>query len=287
MKTCLHVEVILKANHSWTRWVWVALALGVFFFVGCGDDDDDDDDSSSGDIWRPAPGTSWQWQLSGALDDGLDVDMYDVDLLDTSAAAIAGLAQDGRVVVCYFSAGSWEDWRDDADDFPEAALGNTLEGWEDERWLDVTDATVRTIMQARLDVAANKGCDGVEPDNVDGFANDNGLGLTYADQLDFNRFIADEAHARGLSVGLKNDTDQLDDLVDDFDWALNEECHTYGECGLYTVFTDEGKAVFNAEYVDDWSEASGLAGEICGSWPQLDTIIKEWDLTARRLACDD
>jgi hypothetical protein len=81
-------------------------------------------------------------------------------------------------------------------------------------------------------------CDGVEPDNVDGYANDNGLGLTAEDQLDFNRFLAREAHARELSVGLKNDLDQIDELVGDFDWLLNEECHANGECEALTPFVE-------------------------------------------------
>ena len=67
---------------------------------------------------------------------------------------------------------------------------------------------------------------------MDGYANANGLGLTAADQLNYNRFLASAAHARGLSVGLKNDIDQIDALVDPttvggtdfFDWALNEQC---------------------------------------------------------------
>lgn len=248
--------------------------------------DDDDDDDNGGDIWQPAPGTSWQWQLSGAVDTSFDVAMYDIDLFDNDAATIQALRADGRVVICYFSAGSYEDWREDAADFPQSALGAPLDDWEGEWWLDITDETVRQIMTARLDLAAAKGCDGVEPDNMDGYANDNGLGLSADDQLDYNRFIADQAHARGLSVGLKNDVDQVEELVDRFDWALNEECHAYDECDLYDAFIEAGKAVFNAEYVDDWADATALAEEICGEYLDLDTIIKEWDLTARRLACE-
>ncbi len=58
-------------------------------------------------------------------------------------------------------------------------------------------------MLRRLDLAVTKGCDGVEPDNMDGYANDSGFPLTAEDQLTFNRFIANEAHRRGLAVGLK------------------------------------------------------------------------------------
>jgi len=267
------------------------LALIAMNIFGCGDDDDDDNDDGGWDdddeIWQPEPGTSWQWQLTGTIDTSFDVEMYDVDLFDVPQGTIQALQNAGRIVICYFSAGSFEDWREDAGDFPSEALGNNLDEWEGENWLDITNETVREIMEARLDLAADKGCDGVEPDNMDGYDNDNGLDLTAGDQLDYNRFIADAAHDRGLSVGLKNDMGQHEDLVDWFDWALNEECHAYDECDLYEVFSDAGKAVFNAEYVDDWEDAETLADEICGAYPELDTIIKEWDLTANRLACDE
>ena len=65
-------------------------------------------------VWRPTPGTSWQWQLSGSIDDSLDVAMYDVDLFDAPTAVIERLHARGIKVICYFSAGSFESWRPDA-----------------------------------------------------------------------------------------------------------------------------------------------------------------------------
>jgi len=238
----------------------------------------------AGEVWQPAPGTSWQWQLSGQVDTSLDVQMYDVDLFEVSDAALAAL--EDRVVVCYFSAGSREDWRPDADGIAREAVGRRLKGWSGERWLDVTHPTVREVMLGRLDRAVERGCDGVEPDNVDGYANDTGFPLNATEQLAYNRFLADEAHRRGLSVGLKNDLGQLEELLDWFDWALNEECVSFGECGRLGVFTGAGKAAFHVEYVDDWADAPALADEVCGRGPDLDTLIKPWDLTAKRLACE-
>ncbi len=60
--------------------------------------------------------------------------------------------------------------------------------------------------------------------------------------------IADIAHERGLSVGLKNDLPQIPELLDDFDFAVNEECAQYDECALLTPFIEAGKAVFHVEY---------------------------------------
>jgi hypothetical protein len=238
----------------------------------------------SGEVWRPPPGTSWQWQLSGEIDTDVEVEMFDVDLFDAPQETLDVLGE--GALICYFSAGSLEDWREDAGDFPEDAVGWELDGWPGEYWVDVSDTQVREIMEARLDLAVERGCDGVEPDNVDGYANANGLRLSASEQLDYNRFLADAAHERGLSVGLKNDLDQLEDLVDWFDWALNEECASYDECGRLSLFTDAGKAAFHVEYVDDWADAQDKADEVCGVGPRLDTLIKTWDLDARRLACE-
>ncbi len=251
-------------------------------------DVDSDSDADADERWAPPPGTSWQWQLTGTIDTSFEVAMYDIDLFEAPDATIAALHAAGRVVVCYFSAGSVEDWRPDADEFPPEAIGSALEGWPGERWLDVSNSRVREIMEARLDLAVARGCEGVEPDNVDGYQNRNGLGLTAEEQLDYNRFLAEAAHARGLSVGLKNDLDQVEELEPYFDWALDEECLSYDECPMLRPFVDAGKAVFHVEYVDDPSDGPALAAEVCGrpSIAGFSTLIKTWDLDAFRIACD-
>jgi len=244
-----------------------------------------DDPEPAGEVWAPAPGTTWQWQITGTVDTSLDVVMYDVDLFDLTDKVAAELEADGKTLICYFSAGSYEPWRPDAADFPEAAIGKTLEGWADERWLDVTDATVRDVMRARLELAAEKGCDGVEPDNVTAHHNNTGFGINATEQLEYNRFLADESHKLGLSVGLKNDMDQAAALLDWFDWALNEECYDYDECDTLAPFVDAGKAVFHVEYVDEWADAPAKAAEVCGI-PGFSTLVKGWDLGAEFQDCD-
>lgn len=246
----------------------------------------DDPGGGASEPWHPAPGTSWQWQLTGGLDDSLDVDMYDVDLFETDAAQIASLHEAGRAVICYFSAGTWEDWRDDRDAFPEDALGNDLPDWPGERWLDVRDDRVLEVLAARLDLAAARGCDGVEPDNVDAWTNDSGFDLSGEDQLAFNRAIARAAHARGLSVGLKNDLEQVAELVDDFDWALVESCAEWDECDAPAPFIRAGKAVFQVEYADA-GEGQDVADRICddANARDHDALVKYQDLDAFRIAC--
>ena len=71
------------------------------------------------------------------------------------------------------------------------------------------------------------------PPAVDGYSNPNGLGLTAADQLDYNTWLADTAHGLGLAAGLKNDIGQAKELAPKFDFFVNELCNQYNECGLY------------------------------------------------------
>ena len=236
-----------------------------------------------GEIWRPTPGTSWQWQLQGTIDTTIDVDMYDIDLFDTPEQTIIDLEADGRVVICYFSAGSWEDWRPDAGAYPAVVLGDPLDGWPGERWIDIRRLDLLgPILEARLDLARSKGCTGVEPDNVDAYQNSSGFPLVAADQLAFNQWLATQAHERGLSVGLKNDLDQVVDLVADFDWALNEQCYQYAECDLLQPFIDAGKAVFGVEYSGDESVFCPYFNVIDYSW-----LKKNFDLGAWRIDCHD
>lgn len=235
----------------------------------------------------PLPsGTTWQWQLTGALDPAPDVALYDLDLFRIDTAAVDDLHARGRLVYCYFSAGSFEEWRPDAGDFPEAALGKRLDGWADERWLDVNHPGVRRVMDARLDRAAALGCDGVEPDNVDGAFNRTGFDLNETEQLAFDRFLADGAHARGLGVLLKNDLDQVEDLLPWFDAALNEECVAFGECGRLRPFVEADRAVLHVEYADARADLGELAREVCGQVPAgFSTLLKTWDLGPEFVPC--
>ena len=231
--------------------------------------------------WEPKPNTSWQWQLMGTVNPNYDVDMYDVDLFDNSKEVIGALQNKGIKVICYFSAGTYENLRIDKDDFPNEIQGNTLEGWEDENWLDISKIELLSpIIQNRLDLAVEKGCDGVEPDNVDGYLNDNGFALTSQDQLAYNKWLADEAHKRGLTIGLKNDLDQIPELVDYFDFALNEQCFEYDECKTLLPFIEQGKAVFGVEYDLQPKEFCSMAIELNFDWLKM-----EYDLDGQRISC--
>lgn len=273
----------------------IAGMLLVFALGGCGDNsgggsssggtalDPDVAAITGGEWYRPAVGVTWQWQLQGALNTSYEVDIYDIDLFETSATQIANLQAAGRKVICYFSAGSYENYREDKGDFPAETLGNTLDGWDDERWLDIRHTAVHYVMKKRLDLAQEKGCDGVEPDNMDGYINDPGFNLTAKDQLAYNRFIGNEAHKRGLSVGLKNDLDQISQLVDYYDFSVNEQCFEYNECDTLEPFIDAGKPVLNAEYKSDYvNNTSGARDVMCA-----ESLVKDFSSLVLPLDLDD
>ena len=232
--------------------------------------------------YKPKPGISWQWQLAGPINTGYKVDLYDIDLVDAPQGVINKLHQQGKKVICYFSAGSWENWRPDAKQFPKDVLGKKMEDWDDERWLDISRyQKFAGIMQARLDLAVKKKCDGVEPDNIDGYSNKTGFKITAQDQLRYNKWLARETHKRGLAIALKNDIKQVEQLVNDFDFAINEQCFEYNECAPLQAFIKQGKAVLGVEYELKKKKFCPQAKAMNFSWLKMD-----YDLNGGRDGCE-
>jgi hypothetical protein len=238
-------------------------------------------ESGASDIWVPAAGTTFQWHLQGKVDTTVVADVYDIDMFDSSRKLVSKLHEQGRKVICYVSAGSYEDWRPDADDFPEEILGKPLDGWPGERWLDVRALPeLKEIMDARLDICAAKGFDGVEYDNVDGYTNETGFPLTKADQLAYLTYLSEAAHERGLSAGLKNLPQLGEELEPDWDFVVNEQCFQYNECDEYSAFIDNDKAVFNVEYELKKSKFCEEANEM-----GFTSMRKRYSLKAWRKPC--
>ena len=229
--------------------------------------------------WHPALDTSWQWQLSGTLDLSLGVQMYDVDMFETSPATVQQIQDDGDAAVCYIDAGTWENFRPDAGQFPKSVLGKR-NGWPGERWLDIRSKAIRPIMAARMDQCAQKGFNGVEFDNVDGYANNTGFKITSVDQLKYDVWLANQAHLRQLSVALKNDVGQVKRLLPYFDFSVDEQCFQYKECGKLSPFISAGKPVFEVEY-------NLTADQFCSQANALNfnSLVKQLDLGVYREAC--
>ena len=131
----------------------ILLALAVGLGVGLTRKDDNSSEAASAQatstanasvpasVWKPVNSTSWQYELLDGINktstDGFDV--WDIDLFDNNASMISGLRGNSARVICYFSAGSYENWRPDEQDFgPVGDLGNDLDGWPGERWLNIS-----------------------------------------------------------------------------------------------------------------------------------------------------
>jgi hypothetical protein len=236
--------------------------------------------TSATTFWKPAAGITWQIELINTVSDtDFNADVFDLDVFDNSAATISTLHAKGRKVICYFSAGTYEDWRSDAALFQTSDKGKAMVDWPGESWLDTNSANVRSIMTKRIDLAKSKGCDGVDPDNVDGYNNDNGLGLTTDDAINYLKFLSGVAHDRGLSIGLKNGGEIVKDILPYMEFQVNEQCMNYNECTTFSPFIDAGKPVFHIEYPDGAPNLSASQKTTsCASPSGFSTILKTLDL---------
>lgn len=240
---------------------------------------------SSVSVWIPPPGTTFQWILEEPpFNTSVDAQVYDIDLFHATKSLIDELHAKGKKVYCYVSVGSYEDWRPDKGSFPASLLGKDYVGWAGEKWLDIRKIDLLgPILQRRFNMCKEKGFDGLEPDNIDAYTNDSGFGLTYADQLNFNKWVAGEVHKLGLSIGLKNDPDQATDLEPYFDWALTEDCLVDGWCDKLQVFIVKNKAVFQTEYTDTGIDFNAACSYAKGK--KYTAILKNRDLDAYLKTC--
>ncbi len=150
-----------------------------------------------------------------------------------------------------------------------------------------------------MDLCKQKGFDGVEPDLDDtifqGPSENNitGFPITYQDMINYNKFIAAEAHKRGLSIGLKNGVALAGKFARDMepfvDFALVEQCAQYDECDAALPFVQAGKAVFAAEYKASFTicadHPKGFAAAQNPAYASFRFIIKRLALDAPRAAC--
>ena len=227
------------------------------------------------------PGTTWQWQLQGTVDETvLDASagrkMMDIDMFNATPELVSRLHAKQITVICYVESGDFAIGRPDAADFPPAIVTTPLPGFPDERFINIraldapvgpTGKTLRQIMAARFELARSKGCDGIEPDLDDLQNYATGYSITMSDQLAYNAMLIQMAHSRGMSLGLKNGIGDDGQTTQQFikatiaagtDWALNESCNQFAECAAYAAFINTGRAVFQVEYLDQ--QTLGYAG---------------------------
>ena len=125
--------------------------------------------------WTPPMKSKIQFILTGIPDVDDDyirpnTGIYEIDMFWTPAETISKMKQLGQRTICYFSAATAETWRSDYKDFDKKDLGKELPEWPGERYLDIRRDNVFKVIKKRIDLAAQKGCDSIEPDNVGQFA---------------------------------------------------------------------------------------------------------------------
>ncbi|KAF2397001.1 hypothetical protein EJ06DRAFT_567809 [Trichodelitschia bisporula] len=254
---------------------------------------------ASAAVWQPPVGAKFQIILRNSIIDASsplapsNIDVLDLDLFDTPKSLITKLHGQGKRVVCYFSAGGAETWRPDYGRLNASVLGDEIRGWRGERWLDIRSEGVWEVMRGRVGMAAEKGCDGVDPDNIDAFGDEarrgGGFGLTKQDSIAFVKRLAAEAHRLDLAIGLKNAEAILPSVRGDVQFAVNEECATYG-CSAYESFVKE-KPVFHIEYashtVNGTDSRRGRVRMMSKEAAQrISTVIKNMDLGGWVMYCD-
>ncbi|KAF2439423.1 glycoside hydrolase family 114 protein [Karstenula rhodostoma CBS 690.94] len=254
--------------------------------------------------WTPPMKSNIQFILTGIpdVDDNYirpNTGIYEIDMFWTPAETISKMKELGQRTICYFSAATAETWRSDYKDFDNKDLGLELPDWPGERYLDIRRANVLKVIKKRIDLAASKGCDAIEPDNVDVYSNDNGFtpAILPSDTITYLSQISAHARSKGMSVGIKNCIEILGDIFDDVDFAISEECVQYRNCTVYANFTTAprpsaiAKPVFEVEYVNytysgGWSEDGVALQPAAIRTSNINTVIKTLALDGFAMYCD-
>lgn len=218
--------------------------------------------------WKPSQvQRQFDIQLGEPFNLARPVDILALDLFGTTSERLQHLHAKGITPVCRIAAGLWENWRSDANRFPREALGRSYAGWQGQRWLDVRHPGLRPILEKRIDLCRERGFDGVLLAGLDGYAHATGFDLTPADQLAFNRWLAEAAHARGLGVGLLGDLAQAAELATAYDFLVADGCAMAADgCrAAAEPFHALGKPVYLVAYTNSprkMDTACGVAAEL-------------------------
>lgn len=242
------------------RWPWIVVVLALMAAIA--------PSAQATPAWSPTTADRLHIQFSGPLHVPSWATFVEIDGSEASARTVRSLHARGLHVACYVDAGSAEKFRPDYVNFPASVLGKPMQGWPDERWLDVRKiALLSPIITARVDQCERKEFDAIEFDNVDGWTNDTGFALTRADNVRYVKWLTRLGHSHDLAVGLKNALGIVATLADTVDWALNEECFHYRECARYRPLTRLHKPVFELEY-------GGNLQDVCANAHHLGLIAQ-------------
>lgn len=251
-------------------------------------------ENEESDSWyKPTPRTTFDWDLRSDIPSNFSYNstIVDIDAFDNDKSFVENLHAQGKKVFAYVSVGSWEDWRPDKNDFPLEVIGNSYPGWDGEKFLNIKNIeALKPVMRARLDMIKSKGFDGIEPDNIDlnsWTADELGFEISGQDVITYCKWLAQEAHNRGLSIGQKNATDLAEDLVGTMDWILLEDAF-YEDFYLEAkTYINHNKAVFATEYTDN-TDALMFEEVICPKAANIryTAILKHRELDGFTASCN-
>jgi len=177
-----------------------------------------------------------------------------------------------------------------------------------ENWVDIKSNAVWQVMKERIKMASDKGCDAIDPDNMDGYdnmiKNTKGGALTKFsenDSVKYLKYMADEAAKLNMSTGLKNSLSIIPKVSTYVQFAVNEECAKVKECAEYKQLLTNGKPVFHIEYTGGssgpatskvtYKDQAGATKKYCNplreAVSRFSTIIKAGEtLSNQYLYCD-
>ena len=226
------------------RWANIAATLVVTAFCAAPTD--------AAAYWVPPKNLTWYWQLSGKVNNSHPAMVYDIDGFDNTASEVAALHAVGKKVICYIEVGAAENYRPDYAQFPAYTLGNVIPDYSNERYIDIRNPVVVSIVKNRIKMCVDKGFDAIEPDLDESYRYNTGFPLTKANEEAFMTPLTNYAHGLGLAMFGKNPDDTGDDyaadMVDVFDGVITEQCNEYATCSLLNGYLAAGKPVLNAEY---------------------------------------
>ncbi|SHI52579.1 endo alpha-1,4 polygalactosaminidase [Pseudobutyrivibrio xylanivorans] len=144
-----------------------ALAMGIVFvglFIHIYNDND---------IWEKIRSEEYGVYIGANPEDLLEKDLPKTIVIDAqyyTSKEIGKLKEDGHIVYTYLNLGSIESFRDYYNDYEDITLG-AYENWDDEQWVDVSQAKWQDFVLEMADDLLDKGVDGFFIDNCDVYYN--------------------------------------------------------------------------------------------------------------------
>ena len=277
------------------KYMTIFLTGMLFLLQGCYQKFDSADDNSTrpvtvGEWYRPAKQVKWSWQMSTDVENIDGVEVYVVDLFEQDASDITAIKSDTNKVMCMFHSAQVNVNDPDQENYGALDKKSYVDDNQTSNWLDITRASVQDNMLKRVDIAKEKGCDGVVPRDANMYKlSSTGVTISDVQQRSFNQKLANYAHDNNLSIGLVDDKDQVYSLEEYYDFALSRECYANKECGSYQKFIDSNKPVFNAEFNNTYYTDSSVRDTVCSDarTRKFSTIIIPSDLNnTYHYSCD-